>query len=77
MSKMRSALAGMTGRPAGFAVGELVGDEETTLAAYVHALKAGVPAGDDLVRAVGEGDGFGAGMIEEESNLVPSVSQPV
>ncbi len=39
---------GDDGRAAGFAVGELVGDEEAALAADVHALKAGVPAGDDL-----------------------------
>ena len=48
------------GRAAGFAVGELVGDEEAALAADVHALEAGIPAVDDLVLAVGEADGFAA-----------------
>ncbi len=69
-------LGGDDGRAAGFAVGELVGDEEATLSADVHAFKAGVPAGDDLVGAVGEGDGLWACrrvVPMEESNLVPSV----
>ena len=48
------------GLPLG-AVGELVGDEEAALAADAHACEAGVPAGDDLVPAVGEGEGFCAG----------------
>ena len=39
------------------AVGELVRDEEATLAADAHAVEAGVPAGNDVVLAVGEGDG--------------------
>jgi hypothetical protein len=30
----------------------------------VHALESSVPAGDDTVSAVREGDGFGAGMVE-------------
>ncbi len=51
------------GRAAEFAVGELVGDEEAALAADVHALKSGVPADDDAVGAVGEGDGFAAGVV--------------
>ena len=29
----------------------------------MHALKTAVPAGNDTVRADGEGDGFGSGMI--------------
>ena len=62
---------GRDGRLALAAVGELIGDEETTLAADVHAVEAGVPAGDDLVLAVGDADGLCAGMVEE-SNLVPS-----
>ena len=43
-------LGGDDGRRAAVAVGELVGDEEAALAADVHAVEAGVPAGDDLVR---------------------------
>ena len=38
----------------GFAVRELVGDEEAPLATDVHALEACIPAGDDAVGAVGE-----------------------
>jgi hypothetical protein len=49
---------------AGFAVCKLVRDEEATFAPYVHALETGVPAGNDAVAAVGEGDGFFAGVVE-------------
>ena len=45
---------------AGLAVGQLVGDEETALAAELHAFKAGVPAWDDAVLAVGKADGLAA-----------------
>ncbi len=66
------------GGASGFAVGELVGDVQASLAADVHALEAGVPAGDDAVGAVREGDGllcprWSIGGVE----LVPLVSQPV
>lgn len=48
---------------AGFAVGQLPGDEEAAFASYVHALEAAVPAGNDAVDASGEGDGFATGMV--------------
>ena len=51
------------GWPAGFSVGELVGDEETAFTADVHSLEAGVPTGNDAVRSGGEGDGLGSGMV--------------
>ena len=57
-SKMSVALAGITGRTSSFAVAELVGDEEAALATDAHALEGGVPALDDAVFAVGEGDGL-------------------
>lgn len=47
-----------------FSVGELVRDVEATLAADAHAGEASVPAGDDAVGTVSEGDGFLAGVIE-------------
>ncbi len=76
---MSSALAGM-GRLAVGAVGELIGDEEAALAADVHAVEAGVPAGDDLVLAVGEGEGLAAvdggvelGAVGEVAGVVDGV----
>jgi len=50
-------------RTTGFAVGQLVGDEEASFASDVHALEAGVPAWDDAVGTGGKGDGFAAGMV--------------
>jgi hypothetical protein len=46
-----------------FAIGELIRDEEAAFSADVHALEAGVPADDDSLGAVGEGDGLAAGMV--------------
>ncbi len=73
-------LGGDDGRAAGFAVGELVGDEETALATDVHAFEAGVPAFDDAVLAVGEGDGLAAvdggvklGAVGEIAGVVDGV----
>lgn len=57
-------LGGNDGGTASFAVCELIGDEEATLAADVHALETGVPAWNNAVSAVGEGDGFFAGMVK-------------
>ena len=57
-------LGGDDGRAAGFAVGQLIGDEQTALASDVHALKTCVPSHDDAVCAVGEGDRLAARVIE-------------
>ena len=73
-------LGGDDGGTAGFAVGKLVGDEEATLAADVHALEAGIPAGDDLASAVGEGNrsaavdgGVELGAVGEPGGVVDCV----
>jgi hypothetical protein len=52
----------------------LIRDEEATLAAYMHTLKAGVPASDDAVCAVGEGDGLVAVHGGVELRSVEKVS---
>ena len=61
-------------------VGELIGNEEATLAANAHAVKTGVPAGDDLVAAVGDRDGLAAvdggvelGAVYEVAGVVDGV----
>ena len=46
------------GRAACLAVGQLVRDIQTALAAHAHALKAGVPAWDNVMRSVRERDGL-------------------
>ena len=74
------SLGGDDGRAAGFAVAELVGDEEAALATDAHAFEAGVPALDDAVLAVGEGDGLAAidggvelGAVGEVAGVVDGV----
>ena len=73
-------LGGDGGWAAVFTVGELVGDVEATFAADVHALEAGVPAGDNLARPVGEGDGLATvdggvelGAVGEPAGVVDGV----
>ena len=65
---------------ASVAVGQLPGDEETTLAANVHALEARIPAGDDAVGSVGKGEGGAAvdggvefGAVGEPAGVVDGV----
>jgi hypothetical protein len=56
--KDQIALWGDHWRPAALSIGELVGNEETALSANVHAGEAEIPAGDDAMCPLLEGEGL-------------------